>query len=241
MISTQSETIGVSCVSLPLPLSKQLESLANFNLAWGGIIVKEQFAAVDTSSDHVQTMDHLRILYVDFGSPSETMERYVRIISDQAGYWNRNVFDPDQDEPKVIEAVHRWGSMKPDSSRIRLAKNCRQYEPGIIHIVDIDMSAAPPQKIDRTLRLVNGQTVRKNNLVLAHGEALAAICQLLILGIKIPPISIAGYEIRDHKDSEWKNVRNLCFCQLPNNQTSGLYLCPAKNNLANFATPLILV
>lgn len=241
MANTQTKTIEAGAIGLPLSLSKQLESLATFNRAWGGIITKEQFAAVDTASDHVQTMGHLKILYVDFGSPSETMERYIRIISTQAGYWNRKIPGPNGDDPKYIESIHRWGWIKPDSNRVRLAKNTRQYEPGVIHVVDIDMSAVRENKVDRTLRLVNGQKTRGNSEIVAHGEALAAICQLITLGIKLPPTNISGYEIRDFKDTEWKSIRNLCFCQLPNNQTAGLYLRPIKNSLAGFVTPLILV
>ena len=173
-----------------LSLDQQFALLREYNEKyWGGKITEEQFAAVNTDSDHTQRVEDLEILYVEFGSPKETFENWIAVIKgENPRFW-------------------RGGSLN-DGYDIRLFnRNVQKYSPGIhrIHInLVVDWNPENGNSVDASRSRVKGT---KENL--AHGEVFAAYAlhtELLQAtdGTNLPYFDAPGYEVKPSGVSEWR-------------------------------------
>lgn len=175
---------------LLLPLDKQLELLREYNEKyWGGVITEEMFAVVDTESDHVQRVEDLEILFVQFGSDMETFENWVAVYrGEQENSW-------------------RGGSLNKGYDICQLSANTRHYSVGI-HCIHINLAAHWDPKNGRSVDDVRARA--KDSVVnLAHGEVFATYALHTELlqktdGINLPYFDAAGYEVKPAGDSEWR-------------------------------------
>jgi hypothetical protein len=115
---------GSRYARLLMPLAVQLERLHHYNRRfWGACLTKEQLAGVDTSSNHVQRVDDLEILHVEFSSPNETVRMWWRAILAV------QIRCPRHEDPIFL-----------GTRNLRLAPGAYRYEPGI-HRVRINLTA----------------------------------------------------------------------------------------------------
>ncbi len=141
--------------SLLLSLREQLARLRAYNPQfWGGQLTEAQLDAVDTTSDHTQSVEDLEVLYVDFGSPEANLELWWRVLAGT---------QPDS---------HRWSTLVSGQMNLRLAGCARQYEPGI-HKIRINLVAHWEPVSGRSVNQVR-VLAKTNGETLAHAEALAA-------------------------------------------------------------------
>lgn len=180
-----------------LPLLQQLNLLKQFNiLHWDNVLTNGQFAAVNTSGDHVQSVDDLEILYVDFGSPNKNVEAWWKVlIGTQPNAW-------------------RWDHLKTDPRNLRLDPNAKSYEPGIYR-VRINLVAHWEPEKDRTIDEVRSEAKAAGEF-LAHAEAMAAYglhAELLQEqdGENLPQVDLAGYQATIPGDEAWASVPYLCW------------------------------
>lgn len=176
--------------NLLLPLDKQFELLVEYNEKyWNGAITKDIFATVDTASDHIQRVEDLEILYMQFGSDKDTFENWVAVFKGEHPNFDRG------------------GSLGESYDIRRLAKNTFKYPVGI-HRIHINLAAHwDPKKstsVDDTLAQVKGSTEK-----LAHGEIFAAYGLHTELfqktdGVNLPYFDSAGYQVKPFGDSEWR-------------------------------------
>lgn len=175
-----------------LSLEAQLTLLREYNEKyWDGVITEDMFAAVDTTSDHVQRVENLEILYVQFGTDKETFENWVAVIKgEQPNFW-------------------RGDSLAKGYDIRRLAVNTRQYTLGIFR-VHINLAAHWESKNGRSVDNVREQ-VKGTPEQLAHGEVFAAYAlhtELLQAtdGTNLPYFDSAGYEVMASGDGKWRNA-----------------------------------
>ena len=180
-----------------LPLWQQLNLLKQFNiLHWDNVLTDEQFAAVDTSGDHVQSVDDLEILYVDFGSPEKNIEAWWKVlVATQPNAW-------------------RWDGLKTGRKNLRLDPNTKLYEPGI-HRVRINLVAHWEPEKGRTIDEVRPQAKAAGEF-LAHAEAMAAYglhAELLQEqdGENLPYVDLTGYQATVSGDEAWTHVPYLSW------------------------------
>jgi hypothetical protein len=168
---------------LLLSLNDQLNKLIDLNERfWGGVLTPEEFTALDLSSDHVQSVDDLEILYVDFGSPEQNVEMWWKVI---AGIQPR---------------ASRWDGLSSDPEHLRLAPNTYPYNPGMrgIYRVRINLVANWQPQDGRSVLQVREWAARSGEY-LAHAEVLAAYGlhdELLRQqdGTNLPYSDMAGFE-----------------------------------------------
>ena len=183
---------------LLLSLEDQLNKLIDFNERfWGGLLTSEEFTAIDISSDHVQFVDDLEILYVDFGSPEKNIEMWWKAIAgNQPNAW-------------------RWDGLKTDPKHLRLGSNTHLYDPGMrgIHRVCINLVANWEPEKGRSVLQVREQAARSGEY-LAHAEVLAAYGlhdELLqrMDGENLPYADMAGFEATVPGSGPWSYVPDL--------------------------------
>jgi hypothetical protein len=168
---------------LLLSLEDQLDRLRNYNgLYWGGWLSDEQLSAIDTASDHVQSIDDLEVLHVSFGSPD--VEMWWKVFVDEqphAGPPDRSIMD---------------------AKRLRrLGHNVRTYGPGI-HRVRINLVAHWELERSRSIDEVRKQAEASGE-ILAHSEVLSAYgihSELLREqdGRGLPYAEMAGFELKSY-------------------------------------------
>lgn len=175
-----------------LPLWQQLNIIKQFNiLHWDNVLTDEQLAAVDTSSDHAQSVDDLEILYVDFGSPEKNVEAWWKVlVGTQPNAW-------------------RWDGLKTDRKKLRLDPNAKSYEPGI-HRVRINLVSHWEPKDGRAVDEVRPQAKAAGE-ILAHAEAMAAYglhAELLQEqdGENLPYVDLAGFQATVSGIGAWTDV-----------------------------------
>lgn len=178
-----------------LPLWQQLNLLKQFNvLHWDNILTEEEIDAVDTSSDHVQSVDDLEILYVDFGSAEKNIEMWWRVlVANQPNNW-------------------RWDGLKTDPENLRLTPNTKAYEPGI-HRVRINLVAHWEPENGRTIDEVREQA-KQTDEILAHAEVLAAYGLHAALlqeqdGENLPYADMPGFQATVPGREAWAHVPYL--------------------------------
>jgi hypothetical protein len=181
-----------------LPLLQQLNLLKKFNtIHWDNILLQEQFAAVNTSGDHVQSVDDLEILYVDFGSPKKNVEAWWKVLmGTQPNAW-------------------RWDGLKTDPGNLRLDPNAKSYEPGIYRVRINLVAHWEPEKGGRTIDEVRPQAKAAGEF-LAHAEAMAAYglhAELLQEqdGGNLPQVDLAGYQATIPGRGAWALVPCLSW------------------------------
>ena len=172
-----------------LSLDQQLALLREYNETyWNGAIPEDMFAAIDTTSDHVQRVDDLEILYVQFGSDKETFQNWVAVIKgEQPNFWCDGILTKGYDIR-------------------RIATSTRQYPFGIFR-VHINLVAHWELKnrrsVDKVREQVKGMPER-----LAHAEVFAAYALHTELfqatdGINLPSFEAAGYRVKASRDRYW--------------------------------------
>ena len=179
-------------VHLLLSLDQQLALLRKYNEKyWNGAIPEDMFAAVNTTSDHVQQIEDLEILYVQFGSDKQTFENWVAVIKDkQPNVW----FDDSLGNGYDIR---------------RLGTNTHQYTFGIYR-VHINLAAYWEPKKGRSVDNVR-QQVKGTTEQLAHAEVFAAYALHIELflqadGRNLPWFDAAGYEVKASGSDRWQNA-----------------------------------
>jgi hypothetical protein len=175
-----------------LSLDDQLNKLIEFNdQFWGGLLTSEEFTAIDIKMDHIQSVDDLEILYVDFGSPEENMEMWWKVIAaSQPNAW-------------------RWDELKTDANNLRLGSNTCHYNPGMrgIYRIRVNLVAHWEPEAGRSVSQVREQAAASGE-VLAHAEVLAAIGlhdELLRQqdGTNLPYTDMAGFEVMVSGAQPW--------------------------------------
>jgi hypothetical protein len=185
---------------LLLSLEDQLNKLNDFNERfWGGLLTPEEFTAIDIRSDHVQSVDDLEILYVDFGSPEQNVEMWWKVIAGT--------------QPRAW----RWDGLKTDPEHLRLAPNTYQYNPGMrgIYRVRINLVANWQPQDGRSVLQVREWATRFGEY-LAHAEVLAAYGfhnELLQRqdGTNLPYSDMAGFEASVPGDGPWASCPYLSW------------------------------
>ena len=176
-----------------LSLEDQLNLLEVLDAnVWGGQANKVGwFDSVDTTSDHVQSVDDLEILYVEFGSPKGNVEMHWKaIVANQPRVW-------------------RWDGLKTDQKHLRLGPNAKQYEPGI-HRIRINLVAHWEPEDGRTIIDVRRQAAASGE-TLTHAEVLAVYGlhdELLRQqdGENLPYADMAGFEVAISGGRPWAAV-----------------------------------
>jgi hypothetical protein len=179
-----------------LSVEKQLDILRGYDhYLWGGCLEPEGWLDIDTSSDHVQSLDDLEILYVDFGSPQKNFANWYKVLD--------------------VTHLNVWRSvdLKTDEMHLRLGSNTHQYAPGI-HRIRINLVANWLTK-DRSVLEVREQAARSGEF-LAHCEVLAAYAmhgELLkqMDGTKLPFAFLAGFETTVPGSVPWTRVPCLAW------------------------------
>lgn len=180
-----------------LRIDEQLKRLRDYNeWYWGNVIPEEAFAAVSTSignkgSGHIQTVQDLKILHVQFGTDEKTFRNWLAVINGE--------------QPNFQGSYDLFTGYRIR----RLAENTIEYPPGI-HAVHIDLAAHRYPGQGRSVNEVREQ-VRGTPETLAHAEVLAAYAlhpELLQAadGTKLPRFDSAGYKAKSHGDKEWQNA-----------------------------------
>lgn len=139
-----------------LSLAEQLDLLKRYNKQyWEGRLDDPLDHYTTWVSDHLQRVDDLEILHVEFGSPAETIEMWWRVwVGEQPKSW-------------------RWDELKLDPEHFQLlAENVDRYEAGI-HRLRIDLTAHWEPETGRTLEEVRVQA-KVNGETLAHTEVMSA-------------------------------------------------------------------
>jgi hypothetical protein len=177
---------------LLLPLGDQLTRLRGYNQRfWDNRVTNEQFAAVDTSSDHTQSVDDLEIFHVEFGSLEETVEMWWKVlVGTQPKNW-------------------RWGELKLDPEHLGLGANTKSYEPGI-HRVRINLVAHWEPEDGPTIEEVREQA-KGTGEILAHSEVLSAYGLHPGLlqeqdGENLPYSDMPGFEVTVPGKGAWRFV-----------------------------------
>ena len=181
---------------LLLPLSEQVKLLGQYdNDYWGGRIRRKiKLFEIDTTSDHVQSVDDLEILHVEFGSIEETVEMWWKVfVGEQPDSW-------------------RWDGLKLDTEHIRFSPNTTKYEPGV-HRVRINLVAHWEPEDGRTVEEVRKQASDTHE-ILAHSEVLSAYGLHSALlreqdGENLPYADMAGYEATVPGKDAWQRVPYL--------------------------------
>lgn len=185
-----------------LSVTDQLERISEFNdRFWGGFFTQEEAALAlgivgtgDYSHGHVQSVDDLEILYVDFGSPEKTVEMWWKVlVGTQPNAW-------------------RWDKLKTDAKHLRLHSYARQYGPGI-HRVRINLVANWEPKDGRTViqarerALATAQTLAAGEVLAAYGLHDELLRQQD--GENLPYTDLAGYEATLPGDRPWAHYPYL--------------------------------
>lgn len=192
------------------------------NTLGGQIKQSGWFEGVDTASDHVQSVDDLEILYVEFGSIEGNIEAYWRLIkANQPRNW-------------------RYDGLKTDAEHLRLGPNARQYEPGI-HRIHINLAAHWESEDGRSVLQVRERPATSGKF-LAHAETLAAYGlhdELLRQqdGVNLPYDDLAGYEATVSGNDPWTNVPYLNWNR--NDRKVNLNANWAENVNNNWAAPVV--
>jgi hypothetical protein len=177
-----------------LSLDKQLERIARFdNDFWGGRIRQHtNLKDIDTTSDHIQRVDDLEVLYVDFGSPEDNVELWWKVlVGKQPNAW-------------------RYDGLKAE--HLRLAATAHQYEPGV-HRIRLNLVAHWEPEVGRTVQEVR-QQAQANGETLAAAEVLAAyglhdhLLQQMD-GENLPYADLGGYEATIPGDEAWRRAPYL--------------------------------
>lgn len=166
------------------------------------------FDAVVTASEHVQRVDDLEILYIDFGSPKANVERLWEAIKASS--------------PLAWLADY----LRTDPGHIRLAAQARQYEPGI-HRVRINLVAHWEPALGRSVLQVREMST-SNGETLAAAEVLAAYALHDALlrrldGENLPFADLAGFEVTAPGADPWASHPDLYWSQLNHGAQFGAY------------------
>lgn len=216
--------IFLSYNHLILSLDQQLELLRIYNAQyWNNRITEEQFAAVSTASNQIQSLDNLKVLHVEFGSVARTFKAWYRIITDSAS--------------------DREGLFRPDEKHLRYSAETSQYKPDI-HLVNMNMLSYWNPNISRSVKEVRGWTKDKKR-VLAHSEILS-FCGMhgdlleKMDGENLPYINLAGYEfVTDEKSSDWKEF-SVSISRLIAGLKPTIHISLATRSMRDCAAPIIL-
>lgn len=147
---------------------------------WNGQVkANGWFDSVDTTSNHIQSVDDLEIFYIEFGSPELNIEAYWKAIKvNQPNVW-------------------RYNGLKTDPEHFRLAPQARQYEPGI-HRIRINLVAHWEPEDGRSVSQVRQQASLMSEAVAAAEVMAAYAVQYELLrqqdGRNLPYADMAGYE-----------------------------------------------
>jgi hypothetical protein len=154
--------------NLLLSLYVQRSHLRYFNHQyWNGRFTDEQFSAVDITGleGHVQQVEDLAVLHVQFASLEETVEMWWRVLAAET----RLFFCDGQTHDR------RWDQLTLDSDHLRLIpSNVRTYKPGI-HVVRLNLAAHWEPDEGRTLDKVryqagvSGETLAQLEVMSAYG------------------------------------------------------------------------
>ncbi|MGA3150290.1 MAG: hypothetical protein ABSD10_01560 [Candidatus Saccharimonadales bacterium] len=180
------------------------------------------FDTVDTSSDHVQSVNDLEIFYIEFGSSEGNVEAYWRAI--KANQPNARCYD----------------GLKIDSNHLRLTPTARWYEPGI-HRIRINLVAHWEPEDGRSVLQVREQAARTGE-TLAAAEVLAAYAvhdELLRQqdGTNLPYADMAGFEATVPDDQPWTSVLYLYGDRV--SREVGLDAGWADRVRSNWAAPVV--
>jgi hypothetical protein len=208
---------------LLLSLGDQLERLRRYNAKyWDNRLTDEQLAAVDTSSDHTQSVDDLEILHVDFGSPEQNVEMWWKVIvGTQPKNW-------------------RWDELKLDPEHLSvLSRNTKTYEPGI-HRVRINLVAHWEPEDGRTIEEVR-EGAKGTDEILAHSEVMSAygLHDALLReqdGENLPYSDMSGFEVTVPGDS---SPCALCVSWDPFLRKARLHAYWVDNRDQGWAAPVL--
>lgn len=166
---------------LLLPLDMQAERLRRYDeLYWDKFLTGGRFAAVETASEHVQSVEALEILPVSFGSSELDVEMWWRVLEGEC--------------PRA----HRSSFFRTDAGHLRrLESNVRRYEPGV-HRVKINLAAHWKTGEANTVDDVRAAAGSRSE-ALAHSEVLAAYGLHIDLtmeldGTNLPHPTMPGFE-----------------------------------------------
>ena len=212
-------------VPMLLSLDEQQELLVRYNREyWGSRFTYEQLheLSVDTTRDHVQSVDDLEILHVEFGSIEETVEMWWKVfVGEQPDSW-------------------RWDGLKLDTEHIRFSPNTTKYEPGV-HRVRINLVAHWEPEDGRTVDEVRKQASDTHE-ILAHSEVLSAYGLHSALlreqdGDNLPYADMAGYEATVPGGDAWRYVPCLDWSRF--NRRVGLDAYWSGNRIQRWAAPVL--
>jgi hypothetical protein len=173
-----------------LSLEEQAERLTDVNAAhWGGLIEVDSVDLVATH--HRQSLDDLELLYVDFGSPKETLDNWWKVIA--------------ASQPRS----YRFEHFNSEAGYLRIAEATRNYSRGI-HRVRLNLLAYWRRPRSATVLDIRREATSEG-VLLAHGEALAALALQPNLvaamdGKTMPFIEVAGYECTVPVTNPWAHV-----------------------------------
>lgn len=202
--------IGDKFAPYLLDMEAQLQRLQVFNRRfWNNQLTNEQFEAVARQIEYIdaevglrsQRIDDLQILYVDFGSPEQTVEMWWKAIAGtQPNAW-------------------RWDGLQTDAEHLRLAVCTKQYKPGI-HRVRINLVANWETQHGRSVNDVRERNNAQTGQFLAHAEVLAAYGlhdELLqqMDGQNLPYADLAGYEATVPGGDPWTDCPSLDWAWFP--------------------------
>lgn len=209
-----------------LSLDEQLDRLRAFNSqCWDNRLTDEQFAAVDTSSDHVQSVNDLEVLYVDFGLPEDNnVEMWWRVL-----VWTQS-------------EAWRYREVVAGMPHLRLATVAHHYMPGI-HRVRLNLMAYWGPDESRSVHEVR-ESARANGETLAAAEVLAAYGlhgqllqqmggEYLSKGEYLSSAELGGYEVTIPGTKglvpylEWKSLGHRVYLGLDKGNIRNCYsTCP---------------
>lgn len=222
-------------IELINPVDKQFELLCEYNeLHWNNALTKKHLYFVEKSirrqsanhKNHIQRLDDMKILYVDFGSPEQTFKSWMKIVI--------------ANKPEA-----RRGIVLTDEKNLRLCETgVYEYNAISIYQLRMNMVAFWNPYYDRSASEIRKQA-KTHGILIGHGESIASLCLNPELfnamdGRNLPNIYLAGYEMNVYNGSgEWD--WGPCFCQRPGNQLPSLRIIPSDFRMPNCAAPVLLL